>query len=124
MLDLFSWLKLCTLILLSDQPDETIIKTEHLQDEEESNMNFVVNDLESSVTGSEAPIKTTSESQIMAKENVENTSFEEDPQPMCITFFRCPMCDQKYPQKSMVEKHIIGHHKIDIGTLKVSNFIT
>merc|ERR1719273_881647 len=42
---------------MNDQPDETIIKTEHLQDEE-SNMNFVVNELESSVTAdSEAAIK-------------------------------------------------------------------
>ena len=108
------------LILFSDEPDETIIKTEHLQDEE-SNMNFVVNELESSVTAdSEAAIKTTTKSEIVANENEENTSIEEEePQLMSYSIFRCPMCDQRNPQKSNVEKHMILHHKLDIDTLKV-----
>ena len=78
-------------------------------------MNFVVNKLESSVTvDSEAAIKT-SEPEIVAKENDENTSIEEEPELMSFVLFKCPMCHKKNPHKSNVEKHITDHHKIDIN---------
>ena len=43
---------------------------------------------------------------------------QEEPEVLKISYFRCPMCNNPYREKSEVELHIIGTHNMTIDMLK------
>ena len=42
----------------------------------------------------------------------------QEPETLKLRFFRCPMCNNPYREKSEVELHIIGTHNMTIDMLK------
>lgn len=47
-----------------------------------------------------------------------NKEAQQEPEVLRFTYFRCPMCKNPYWQKSEVELHIIGTHKMTIDRFK------
>ena len=42
----------------------------------------------------------------------------QEPETLKLRFFRCPMCNNPYREKSEVKLHIIGNHNMTIDMLK------
>jgi rubredoxin len=47
-----------------------------------------------------------------------NKEAQEEPEVLKLRYFRCPMCNNPYREKSEVELHIIGTHNMTIDMLK------